>query len=164
MGMIVCIDTHVLIWGIKKQASTSQSYMVERTTNFLNWLQNEKQKVIVPTPVLGEFLMRIPANDHDRVTRQIQSSFIVPPYDAATASMFAKIWQINKNNGLPSENGGRDKIKTDSLIVAVAVVNKAKILYSEDPGLQKFAQGFIETRSIPLIPRQMELGENKHIT
>jgi hypothetical protein len=41
----------------------------------------------------------------------------------------------------------------------LVVVNKAKILYSEDPGLQKFAKGFMETRGIPLIPRQLELTE-----
>jgi predicted nucleic acid-binding protein len=159
MGMIVCIDTHVLIWGIKKDSSSSQKMMIERTINFLNWLQKEQQIIIVPAPVLGEFLMKIPHDEHPKITREIQSRFIVPPYDAATASMFARIWQTNKNNGLPSEKDGREKIKTDSMIVAVAVVNNAKILYSEDPGLQKFAKGFIETRNIPLIPRQLTLDE-----
>jgi predicted nucleic acid-binding protein len=159
MEMIVCVDTHILIWGIQQQAVSSQTNMVERTVNFLHWLQNERQTVIVPSPVLAEFLMRIPQDDHDNITREIQSRFIVPPFDVVTASKFAQIWQLNKNNGLPSENGGRDKVKTDSMIVAVAVVNKAKILYSEDPGLQKFAKGFVETRGIPIVPRQLTFNE-----
>ena len=159
MGMIVCVDTHVLIWGVQRYAASSQLGMIDRTINFLQWLDNEKHRIIVPSPVLGEFLMKIPSQDHDNITREIQSKFIVPPYDAVTASMFAQIWQKNINNGLPSENNGRERIKTDSMIVAVAVKKKKKILYSEDPGLQKFAKGFIETRGIPVIPRQMELGE-----
>lgn len=159
MGIVVCLDTHVLIWGIKKQASTSQQNMIERTANFLNWLQNERQTIIVPSPVLAEFLMQIPPQDHEKVVRNIKSNFIVPSFDTAATSVFAQIWQKNKNNGLPSENGGRERVKTDSMIIAIAVVNKARILYSEDAGLQKAAKGFIETRGIPIVPRQMELGE-----
>lgn len=159
MSMLVCVDTHVLIWGIKKDSAPSQRIMIERTVNFLHWLQNEQQKIIVPAPVLGEFLMRIPADEHPRITRDIQSKFMVLPYDAAAASLFAQIWQKNKNNGLPAENNGREKMKTDSLIVAIAVANKASILYSEDPGIKKFAKGFIEIRDIPIIPRQLTLDE-----
>lgn len=159
MGMVVCIDTHILIWGIQKRSKPSQADMIERTINFLNWLENEQQTVIVPPPVLSEFLMKIPQRDHDRITREIQSRFIVPPFDAITAAMHARIWQTNSNNGLHSENDDRERIKTDSLIVAVAVVSKAKILYSEDTGLQKLAKGFIETRGIPIVPRQLEFPE-----
>ena len=159
MGMIVCIDTHVLIWGIKKDSVPSQRMMIDRTKNFLEWLQNEQQRIIVPAPVLGEFLMRIPFDEHSKITQEIQSRFMVLPYDAASASLYAHIWQKNKNNGLPSVNTGREKMKTDSMIVAIAVANKARILYSEDPDIQKFAKGFIETRNIPVIPRQMTLDE-----
>lgn len=159
MGRVVCIDTHILIWGVQRRAKSSQEAMIERTINFLDWLQNEQQAVVVPTPVLTEFLMKIPQSDHNKITREIESRFIVLPYDAAAASMNAHIWQTNKNYGLHSELDDRDRIKTDSMIVAVAVVNGVKILYSEDLGLQKIAKGFIETRGIPLIPRQLELTD-----
>ena len=159
MGMIVCIDTHVLIWGIKKDSASSQKMMIDRTINFLEWLQNEQQRIIVPAPVLAEFLMRIPFEEHSRISQEIQSKFMVLSFDTACASVYAHIWQKNKNNGLPSDNVGREKMKTDSMIVAIAVTNKAKILYSEDPDIQKFSKGFIETRNIPVIPRQMTLGE-----
>jgi len=161
MGRIVCVDTHVLIWGVKKDASSSQYFMIERTINFLHWLQNEGQTVIVPAPVLGEFLMRIPQNETDNISREIQSRFIVLPYDAVAAALFAKIWQNNKNNGMPSGGADREKIKTDSMIVAIAVANKASIMYSEDLGLQKFAKGFIETRDIPQLPRQLSFPEKQ---
>jgi hypothetical protein len=101
---------------------------------------------------------RIPQEEHSKITRKIQSSFIIPPYDDAAAAIFAQIWQTNKNNGLPAEATTREKMKTDSMIVAIAVANKAKIMYSEDPGLCKFAKGFIETRDIPQIPRQLTLA------
>lgn len=159
MGRIVCVDTHVLIWGVKKDSSPSQREMIERTVNFLHWLENERQKIIVPAPVLGEFLMNIPQDQHDRITEEIQSRFMVLPYDAAAAAMFARIWQINKNNGMPSGESSREKMKIDSEIVAIAVINKAAIMYSEDPGLQKFANGFIETRDIPKLPRQLTFSE-----
>jgi predicted nucleic acid-binding protein len=159
MGILACVDTHVLIWGIKKESSSSQVYMIERTVNFLQWMQNERHTVIVPAPVLAEFLLHIPMSEHDKISNKIRSNFLVPSFDAAASSMLAKIWQTNKNNGLPSGTNGRERFKTDAMIIAIAVVNKAKILYSEDIDLQRTAKGFIETKDIPVIPRQMELGE-----
>jgi predicted nucleic acid-binding protein len=159
MGGVVCIDTHVLIWGIKRDSSPSQKFMIGRTVNFLEWLQNKQNQVIVPAPVLGEFLMRVPTEKHQVITSEIQSKFMVLPFDANAASLFAQVWQKNKNNGLPAEDSTREKMKTDSMIVAIAVANKASILYSEDPGLKKFAEGFINISNIPSIHRQLRLDE-----
>ncbi|MDM8558566.1 hypothetical protein [Candidatus Parabeggiatoa sp. HSG14] len=42
--------------------------------------------------------------------------------------------------------------KVDGMIVATAVTQKATCIYSHDPGLAKFASGYIEVKEIPILP------------
>ena len=155
--MIVCLDTQVLIWGIKREAQESQRDMIEKTANFLAWLDDERHIVMVPSPVLGEFLMRIPYEGHAAIQQIIESKFIVPSFDRIAASWFARIWQENNHNRGKAGVITRDEVKVDSMIVAVAKANNASRIYSEDPHLPKFANGFIEVCPIPAIPRQLRL-------
>ena len=57
---IVCIDTHIVIWGIKKQATKGQENMISRAESFLNWLDENKKKIIIPVPVISELLVPVP--------------------------------------------------------------------------------------------------------
>jgi len=158
--MISCLDTHILIWGIKQQAAPSQRYMIDRTINFLQWMENESHRILIPAPVLAEFLMKIPVEEHPAVVRAFEKRFIVSPFDALAASKFAAIWQTNgrKYHTEVSEHApGREEVKVDCMIVAIAVANRASVLYSEDPHVQKIADGFITVREIPQIPQQPNL-------
>lgn len=157
MGQIVCVDTHILIWGIQKNAKSSQEPMIERTSRFLRWLDDQKTIILLPSLVLAEFLMRIPTEQHAEIIGFLDNSFKVVPADALVASEYARIWQVNYNNGLPT-NVPREKMKIDHLIVATAVARKAEIIYSEDGNLHKFAQGFIEVKGVPIIPKQLEIN------
>lgn len=38
MNKPVCIDSHLIIWGIKKEASKGQEHMIEKAENFFNGL------------------------------------------------------------------------------------------------------------------------------
>ena len=159
MGIIDCLDTHVLIWGIKKQANPTQQNMIDRAARFIQWLEKEKHTVIIPAPVLGELLMKIPVEQHQNFISQFSKNFIIAPFDAHAASQFAYIWQktgesYQSNN---QGNSGREKIKVDCMIVAIAVAQKANVLYSEDADIIKIANGFVNVKTIPDIPYQYEL-------
>ncbi len=154
--MIVCLDTHILIWGIKREASPGQEPEIERAARFLQWLENKRHTVLIPSPVLGEFLMRVPPQAHSNVLSLFHAHFIVPPYDALCASQFARIWQ--HKNGLKSGELSRREIKVDSMIVAVAIVQQAEAIYSNDDGLRKVAQGLIDVRPMPALPRQLSIS------
>ncbi len=69
----------------------------------------------------------------------------------------AQLW-IEKNKGSSSisddlreglKDPSRIKLKDDCKIVATAIRYKANCIYSEDDGVQKFAQGKIEVRDVP---------------
>ena len=43
---IVCLDTHIVIWGIKKEASDGQENLILQAENFLKWLDENKKKIM----------------------------------------------------------------------------------------------------------------------
>jgi predicted nucleic acid-binding protein len=160
--MKVCLDTHILIWGIKKEATEGQEEMVHKTKLFFRWLDQNGMKAIIPSIVIGEFLMLIPPEMHDQINNFFHKNFIVVPYDTASASCFAKIWQSKISNGTiekikNNSSATRAKLKADCQIVATAIVHGASCIYSYDEDLAKFAKGYIEVKQIPDIPEQLTL-------
>lgn len=159
----VCLDTQILIWGIKKECKAGQEHMIERTGAFLQHLQETHATILVPTVVLGELL--VPLAEEGRRRRfvaAIQAGFQVIPFDGQAALHFAEIWQAKKAAGVFAQareqhGATRHEMKADSMIVATAVAHDATILYSEDEALRTFAAGFIQVQDIPEINRQLPL-------
>ncbi len=88
----VCLDTHILIWGIKEESSPGQENMIPKAKLFLKWLDDNGIMAIIPSVVIGELLMPVPPEKHDEVYG-ILNKFRIASFDAAAASCFAKIWQ-----------------------------------------------------------------------
>lgn len=158
---IVCLDTHLLIWGIKEESTEGQEEMIQKTKLFFKWLDENGIKAMIPSVVIGEFLMLIPHEMHDKITNFFQKNFIVVPYDTASASCFAKIWQKKNSDGTIEKlkndiPATRAKLKADCQIVATAITHGASCIYSYDEHLAKFAEGYIEVKQIPDIPKQMQ--------
>lgn len=157
----VCLDNHILIWGIKEEATQGQEDMIPRAKKFFKWLENEDMKVLIPANVIAEFLMLIPHKEHGQVISLFHKFFIVAPFDAAAASCFAKIWRERNDDGtierLKGEGATKNKITFDCQIVATAVTHGASCIYSYDEDLAKFAKGYIEVKKMPDIPEQLPL-------
>jgi predicted nucleic acid-binding protein len=159
---IICLDTHILIWGIKKDATEGQEHMVPIAESFIKSLDEERKiKVMVPSVVIGELLMRVPPEKHEEVNRLFYRRFMVPSYDIAAASCFARIWQEKKNvfPQLKEEfpDSTREELKADCQIVAIAVTHGARCIYSYDEKLTRFANGYIEVRKMPEAVEQMSV-------
>ena len=161
---LVCFDTQVLIWCIQKKASPTQEHMIPRACAFLRSLQEKKTKVMIPSVVIAEFLAKIPYAEHNTYLSLFKKHFLISPFDAVSACLFAKIWQ-EKANGqsleqlkqIPDVN--KTTIKADCLIVATALASKADCIYSHDRNsLRAFANGIIDVREIEIIPMQMEMN------
>jgi predicted nucleic acid-binding protein len=162
MGDLICLDSHILIWGISEYATSGQELMIDKTKRFLKWLDNRKATILVPTVVVAEFLMNVPPEHHATITNLLDRSFVIAPFDTVAAAYFSKIWQTKKDQGIIDEarrdGKTRELIKVDGMLVATAVARKAKIIYSYDnKGVCKFAEGFIEVAEIPDIPEQQNL-------
>lgn len=159
--MLVCLDNHILIWGIKEEATAGQEEMVPKAKLFLKWLDDNDIKALIPANVIAEFLMLIPHDKHGEVMKYFHKYFVVVPFDAASASCFAKIWQQKNHEGiidkLKQEGITKAKITFDCQIVATAVTHGASCIYSYDKDMGKFANGHIEVKEMPDLMEQLDL-------
>lgn len=161
---IVCLDTHILIWGLQEQAETNQTNKIEVAKKMLDDLQKQNIKMMIPSVVYAEFLMKIPAELHLLTGNLLQKSYLIPPFDTQAASLFAQIWQ-SKNDIIQdlksSENNSKNKIKVDCMIIATALARSADCIISDDNGLHTLAEGYIESKYIESGPEQLSLFNNE---
>jgi predicted nucleic acid-binding protein len=154
---LVGFDTHILIWGVQKTSRQTQQDMIPKTERFFKHLDDNQIKVIIPSVVLSEFLMPIPAKEMGSYLHKIEEKFMVIPYDAMAAIEFAKIWQSKQEDdtiqALRHDGLSKHHLKVDGMIVATALTRKASCIYSHDSGLKKFASGYIEVKEIPFLPQ-----------
>ena len=130
-----CIDNHILIWGIRKEATPGQEPMILRAELFLKYLEEVNITVIVPSVVIGEFLVKVPVEKHQEVQGVLEKRFQIVPYDAAAAACAAKIFQEQKHSGASKGNFTRDILKADIQILATAVTRKiGSAVHTEGPG------------------------------
>lgn len=168
--MLVCIDNHILVWGIRREATPGQEKMIKRTGLLLEYLEENDALIIIPSVVVGEFMVRVPPDKHKKVLAVLEKRFQIAPYDTAAALIAAQLW-IEKNKGSSRvsddlreglKDPSRIKLKDDCKIIATAIKCKADCIYSEDDGVQKFGQGKIEVRDVPkYLMKQAELFDSQ---
>jgi hypothetical protein len=86
--------------------------------------------------------------------------FRICPFDARAAKTAAELTRALDGKLTPDEVkrlGGRNRLKVDCQIVAVAVDHEADAIYSYDQGMPKFANGRIPIRPLPDIIEQGDL-------
>jgi predicted nucleic acid-binding protein len=163
MSDLVCIDTMILIWGLKKKAQPGQEIMIQAAEKLLDELEHTSTKVIIPSPVIGELLAPIPQNEHSNFLSLLGKNMIIVPYDMKAAARCAHILRTNTDKGVYEEikqeepTITRNHLKVDFMIVAIAVANQANLIYSNDSHIKKFANGFIKTQTLSNHPTQMGL-------
>jgi predicted nucleic acid-binding protein len=157
--MSVCFDTSLLIWGIRGEATSGQEAMIDRTKRYIAFLDAQKKQVMVPAPALFEYLIGS-KNDHIRNDERsvIARRFRVPPLDIPSAQLAAQL-QDSDNVRVLRQAGQVDKerLKIDTLIIAIAIVNSAEKIVSNDGNFKTIAQDRIPVVEVPLIPQQSDL-------
>ncbi|NJK80323.1 MAG: type II toxin-antitoxin system VapC family toxin [Chloroflexaceae bacterium] len=145
--MVVCIDTQIVIWGVREEATPTQKDMIPKAKELFEYFGRQKIQVAFPSIVVGESLVRVPVPEHPNVLNKF-SQFIILPYDTLSAMWFARIWQQLKDQEeitrLQTTGLSRVELKADLMIIATAVAHGAKVLYSGDHKLLKLATNFIE--------------------
>lgn len=144
---VVCIDTHILIWGVQGVSRQGQEQMISRSQALLTQLERERTKVVVPSIVIGEFLLKLPVDEHPRYQDLISRRFMVVPYDLRAALLFSRIWHQKKDANVIQEMKDvgvtRTELRADTMIVATAVASGATHIYSHDNHIRRLADGFI---------------------
>lgn len=133
----------------------------ERIDYLIERLEKDRTKIIVPTPALSEILVRAGsagAEYLDRINRS--AAFRIAPFDARAAVEVAAITReaLDAGNKRDDLEGTWAKIKYDRQIVAIAKVEGASVLYTDDRNIRKLGSRLglttIPIRDLPLRPKE----------
>jgi predicted nucleic acid-binding protein len=134
----VCLDNHILIWGVRGYATPGQEDRVERARDLIAELDEADAQVIIPAVVVAEFLAGVAKPQHTPLLEVLNRRFQIPPFDVRTAAVAAELWRDAADRS-PSLKAlvqetfpgiEKAKIKADLMILATALVRKAEILYT----------------------------------
>jgi hypothetical protein len=57
MGEVICFDTTPPIWGVREESRRGQEHEIERTKNYIDFIRRTRKQILVPAPVLSEYLI-----------------------------------------------------------------------------------------------------------
>lgn len=121
-------------------------HLEERIDLLLETLQEDGETIIIPAPALSEFLV-LAKDDGPKYLEALNKNplFDIKPFDQMAAielaAMRIKSEKALSKNAIKRQSPAetRAKISFDRQIVAIAIVNRAHTIYSEDEGVAKFA-------------------------
>lgn len=122
-------------------------------------LEKSRDKIIIPTPALSEILVRADAAGPKYLDR-INSAAVFRPasFDELCAIEVAAITKgaLDSGDKRGGQGGTWAKIKYDRQIVAIAKVNGASVIYSDDKDILKLGRKIgltvIRIADLPLPP------------
>ncbi len=116
----------------------------ERVAGLVQSVEDAREQVLVPTPVLCELLVTDGTDVQDVLTTLRSSAYIrIESFDERAAVELAMRLRDarragDQREGLPIT---KSAMKFDRQIVAIALVSGATVLYSDDDGVARFAAG-----------------------
>jgi predicted nucleic acid-binding protein len=140
-------------------------YAKERLDFLLQELEKSRTKIIIPTPALSEVLVRAGSAGPTYLDRLGSSAaFRIVPFDQRAAVEVAIMTRAAITAG--DKRGGADgtwaKIKYDRQIIAIAKVEGANTIYSDDNGVRSFAvQAGISVIRIGELPLPPEVAQGR---
>ena len=149
--MTVAIDTSVLLYILNENTSAPIDPATNapvtqcraRVDGLIERLSKANEKVIVPTPVLAEVLVRAEAAGpaYLQIVER-NKSLRLADFNALAAveaaAMMSAVWAQRK----PAGGDARSKIKFDIMIAAIARVAGASTVYSDDPDIVRLGSTF----------------------
>lgn len=171
---MVLIDANTLILLINPDAAVPIeaaenpiTFAKERVDGLIQNLSKQKQKIVIPTPVLSEVFVR---TDHETALSYVERfkkdrNFRVEPFCERAAIEVALMTRKAIGNGDKRDGSSKTwaKVKYDRQIIAIAAVHRVKTIYSDDGNLSSFAKsnGFevigIGELPIPIKNAQLDL-------
>ncbi|MBL4844961.1 MAG: PIN domain-containing protein [Planctomycetes bacterium] len=150
--MTIAFDTQVFIWGIRRDATQGKD-LVDQALALLRRVENSAEAGIFPAPVVTEGLQPIEEQGQQELLAEIMAMGLrVPPLDLSSAPLAASISRASHmSKEERDEIGvGRQCMKVDAMIVAIAKRAGARFIVSHDAGLQRAAEVVgLETLTVP---------------
>ncbi len=166
----VVLDNHVMVWGVRGVADKGSEAMIPRTQEALQRLRDQKARIVVPTPVISEFLVRLEPQEMDQALAELLVWAQPGPLDVPAAWQAAIIYReaavaTGEPNLLKELQSavGKQRVKVDIQILAISLVRKASILLSHDAHLRALAEhcpcakDVIKVMEVPATVKQLSL-------
>jgi len=158
---MICFDTMVLIWGVQGKAAPGQEEMVARTKRYITSLNDENERIMIPTPALTEYLQGFDTAERKQQLKALEKNFFIPSFNLPAAYLAAGLARRAQESGVKPKHASRQEVKTDVQIIATAIVNNAsKIITNNTDDFQKLAEladGRIQISDIPDVHEQQDL-------
>jgi hypothetical protein len=161
---VVLWDTTILSLALHPDAKYERvTDPADRVKFMLEGLQQRKEGIIIPTPVLAEFLV-LTADDAPKYLTEIKetSVFRIQAFDERAAIELADMELKARASGSKrgSATGEWQKIKIDRQIVAIGRVLRVSAIYSTDPDISALATDtnirVISVENLPLPPAKAQ--------
>lgn len=135
----------------------------ERIDHLVATLEKDKTKIILPTPAISEILVRAGEAGPEYFAKiNSVSAFKIAPFDTRAAVEVAMMTHgsLNERQRRNRDDQTVAKMKYDRQIVAIAKVEGASVIYSDDRGMVKMANAanisVIRTSDLPLPPEDLQ--------
>lgn len=159
--MIVAFDASVLVYVLDERAKAPSDPATglplvrckERVEHLIETLRRQDARIVVPSPVLAELLVR--AGEAGPEWIRILGSrpnFRIADFDVRAAVEFAAMRNKKTQSGIGDKAATRAKAKFDDQIVAIACVEGASVIYSDDKDIARLAGGGFEVSGISDLP------------
>ena len=166
--MIAVFDASVLIFLFEKDAAgplekatglpVTRCY--DRVNQLVATLTRDRSKIVIPTPALGEILVKAGAAGPEWLRIISENRNIrVASFDVRAAVEFAAMQRERKDAAIKGTEP-KVKAKFDDQIIAIARVAGADVIYSSDDGLARAAAPrtqVVGLAALPLPPEDPQL-------
>jgi hypothetical protein len=114
-------------------------HVPDRIAYLVKTIEASKSRIVIPTPVVSELLVRVSAEETQRILDEINGAavFRIEPFETRAAIELAVMTRLALGDG--DKKGGSNepwaKVKFDRQIVAIARVVQATAIYTDDTNL-----------------------------
>ncbi|CAK0758894.1 PIN domain-containing protein [uncultured Gammaproteobacteria bacterium] len=164
---MVVFDTNFLMLLLDPNAKSSSGKAIsddkERIDFLVKTLSARKEKIVIPAPVIAEFLVGINPSDREKHISCLTKSVV---FRIEAFGLRAAIENADLDREIRGSKGKKgsseepwQKIKIDRQIIAIAKVSGASTLYSMDKGLSTLGESVgmivVSLAELPLPPESI---------
>ncbi|MDQ3332283.1 MAG: PIN domain-containing protein [Planctomycetota bacterium] len=139
--MRVTVDTQVMIWCLRHEATSDQQYRLEEAEAFMAWVEESKSQLVLTNYAVSEYLVGGTPREIAREMETLSERFEIVDFDINAATIAADLYSdkafahhLGKDLGLK-----RPCMKADIAIIATAMAHDIKTIFSEDSGVRAVA-------------------------
>jgi predicted nucleic acid-binding protein len=165
--MKVAFDASFLAILFNPKSGASVDRAPERIDGLIERLASKKDKIVIPTPALAEILVQLSKVGPTYVEKLKEfACFQIRAFDERAAVEFGAVIRARSKNGQSKvrKQVSVNKVKFDHQIVAIAKVQGARAVYSDDKQLRAFAKECgmeaFGLADVPIPPKQLALKDN----